>query len=57
MIVPQVMHTHAMRRALRVEFHQGRVEFNEHRTDVRSFGCNGHGHRESDSSGQSWGYA
>ena len=46
LIVPHAMHTRATRRARSVAARE--VDFDEHRADVRSFGCNGHDHREYD---------
>ena len=46
MIVPQAMHTHAERRARSAAARE--ADFDEHRADVRSFGGNGHDHREYD---------
>ena len=46
MIVPQAMHTHAERRARSAAARE--PDFDEHRADVRSFGGNGHDHREYD---------
>ena len=45
-IVPQAMHTHVARRARSEAARE--ADFDEHRADVRSFGCNGHDHREYD---------
>ena len=46
MIVPRAMHTHAERRARSAAARE--AGFDEHRADVRSFGCDGHNHREYD---------
>ena len=46
MIVPQAMHTHAQRRARSAAARE--ADFDEHRAEVRSFGCGGHDHRDYD---------
>ena len=46
MIVPQAMHTHAERRTRSAAARE--ADFDEHRAEVRSFGCGGHDHREYD---------
>ena len=46
MIVPQAMHTHAERRMRSAAARE--ADFDEHRAEVRSFGCGGHDHREYD---------
>ena len=45
-IVPQAMHTHVARRARSEAARE--ADFDEHRAEVRSFGCGGHDHREYD---------
>ena len=46
MIAPRAMRQHAIRRAL--SFAAREADFDEHRAEVRSFGCDGHDHRDYD---------
>ena len=44
--MPRAMHTQAKRRARLAAARE--ADFDEHRADVRSFGCDGYAHREYD---------
>ena len=48
-IMPPTMHTHTARCARSAAARE--ADFDEHHADVRSFGCNGHDHREYDYGG------